>query len=132
MLRGLIVKRPYLDYILSGAKRWELRRTPTKIRGTIALLCDSAIHGLVDLVDVFTMKVEELLEHTDKHCVEPDTLLRYARGRSELYVWVLERPRRLRKPIPFRYPRGAQLWVRIPREVAEVVLREVGEDGGTP
>ncbi|RLE56346.1 MAG: RNA-binding protein [Thermoprotei archaeon] len=124
-LRGLIVKRPYVDLILSGAKVWELRRTYTRIRGTIALICDRAVVGLVDLIDVFKMGVDDLIEHVDKHCVPPDELYRYAGGRGELYVWVLARPRRLSKPIYFDFPRGAQVWVRLPREVVDRVVREI-------
>lgn len=38
MDRGLIIRKPWIDYILDGTKVWELRSTRTKIRGEIGLI----------------------------------------------------------------------------------------------
>ena len=52
-MKGLIIKAPWIDYILSGKKTWEIRGCNTKIRGEIALIQSGTgkIYGTVELVD---------------------------------------------------------------------------------
>ncbi len=137
-VRGLIIREEYIRMILSGRKRWEIRRTNTRIRGTVALISRGMLYGFVDIVDSFPVDVEELRERSDMHGVEPGFVERYAAGRRRLYVWVVERPLRLPRPVPVRYARGAQVWAQISlgdilsslrgagmADVAEEVVRRV-------
>lgn len=142
-VRGLIVREEYIRLILSGRKRWEIRRTNTRVRGLVALVSRGMLYGFVEIVDSFPVDVEELKERADMHGVEPGFVERYAAGRRRLYVWVVERPLRLPRPVPVRYARGAQVWAQISlgevvsslrdagmADVAEEVLRRVRRYGG--
>ncbi len=37
-LMGLVIDKPWIDYILEGKKTWEMRSQATKNRGLIALI----------------------------------------------------------------------------------------------
>jgi len=37
-MNGLIIREPWISHILSGAKTWEMRTTPTRYRGPIGLI----------------------------------------------------------------------------------------------
>ena len=37
-MRGLLIKQPWIDLILDGAKTWELRGSRPSIRGPFALI----------------------------------------------------------------------------------------------
>lgn len=54
VLNGLIIKDPYLSYILDGTKTWEMRSTSTKQRGLVTLIKNRTgkVWGLAELVDV--------------------------------------------------------------------------------
>jgi hypothetical protein len=38
MLSGLLIRSPYVDWILAGSKTWEIRGSSTAKRGRIALI----------------------------------------------------------------------------------------------
>ena len=124
-LRALIVKEPWVTYILKGLKKWEIRKRNTKIRGVIGLVCKGTLRGFVELVDSIPMAVSELKDFQQYHLVKYEDLEKYAENRRVLYVWVLENPIKLNKPIEISLPRGAQLWVRIPKRV---LLEQLEED----
>lgn len=42
--KGLIIKKEWLDLILSGEKHWEMRSNITLIRGDIALIQSKSSH----------------------------------------------------------------------------------------
>ena len=52
--RALLIREPFVSWILSGKKTWELRGSATKIRGRIALVASGSgtVVGTCDLVDV--------------------------------------------------------------------------------
>ena len=37
-MKALIIKKPWIDYILNGSKVWEIRGSKTNIRGKIELI----------------------------------------------------------------------------------------------
>ncbi len=116
-MHGLIVRKPYIDLILAGKKRWEIRRTNTRIRGRVALIWDGTVWGTVEIVDVLEIPVEELAKHKE-HGISEEEVLEYGKGRKTLFAWVLRNPRRV-KPLKISIPRGARIWVKIPKEVEE-------------
>jgi len=125
-VRGLIIREEYIRLILSGRKKWEIRRTNTRIRGTVALVSRGLLYGFVDIVDSFPVDVEELKRRVDMHAVPPSFVEEYSGGRRVLYVWVVERPMPLPRPVPVAYARGAQVWAQV--SLGEVVssLRAAG------
>jgi hypothetical protein len=115
-MRGLLVRQPWLDLILSGAKVWELRSRPTRKRGKIFLVdmlpggrwvVRGSVRGSVRIVRVVKLTRRRFARGRRKHRVRT-----YARQFQ--YAWVLAEPRRLRTAR--RVPRkpGAVVWVRLP------------------
>ncbi len=97
-LNCLIIDEPHISNIISQKKIWEIRRTPTKKKGLIALGAKGTFKakGTAILTDCFPMSVEALCEYQNKHCVTPDFIRDYARGKrkqkslSSLWVYVLK------------------------------------------
>ena len=126
-MKGLIVRQPWADLIVDGKKRWEVRRTRTRQRGPVAIISGGKILGIVEIVDVIELPVEEMAARIEKHYADPITILGYGRGKKYLYAWVLRNARRLKEPIPFELPRGTQTWVNIPENVEAEIWRSLEE-----
>ena len=112
-MRGLLIKRPWIDYILAGRKTWEIRGRRSNRRGRIALIRSSSglIVGVCDLVDIKgPLSKQELLENIDKHLIPASQIERGLRYKKP-YAWVLENARALNPSIAYRHPRGAVIWV---------------------
>ena len=108
--RGLIVREPYASLIVDGKKTWEIRKSPTRVRGPIGIISRGRLIGEVELVDVLgPFSVTELKAHEDKHKAG-GFLEAYAQGRP-LWAWVLKNPRRYEKPLPVPPRKGRMLWV---------------------
>ena len=69
MDKGLIVKKEWLDRILDKGKVWEMRTTPTKIRGVVGLIESGTglIVGEVEIVDSISTPIQKTTKHLDKH-----------------------------------------------------------------
>lgn len=126
--RALLILPEPLEKILRGQKIWELRSRPTNIRGRIALAAAGAasIRGtciITDWIGPLTYKV--LLAHAGQAGKARSEIidereeweLRCKSG--GLFAWVLERPRRLPRPVYHRNPPGAVTWVRLPPRVSK-------------
>jgi hypothetical protein len=117
-MKGLIVKSPWIDKILSGEKPWEIRGSDTKIRGTICLIESGTglIKGVAELPTSFSVSHEALFENKYKHRIEDLSIIKY----KNPHAWVMANPERLPKPIPYKHPKGAVIWVNLPDEILEV------------
>lgn len=113
-MKGLVIKPHWADLILDGAKDWEIRGAATHHRGPVAIIPSGSglVVGLVDLVDCVCLSPNEYAFGETHHRIlnASATCLPYAR----LFAWVLSNPRRLPTPKPYRHPRGAIIWVRLP------------------
>ena len=113
-MKGLIIKSPYIDDILSGVKKWELRGQNTKIRGTIVLLKSGTktALGTVDIVDVKELTLAEYnnWNYRKDNGKLPVDKLPY----EKTYAYVLENPRMFDHPKPYIHPVGAVTWVNLP------------------
>lgn len=111
-IKGLIIKTPWIDYLLDGTKTWEIRGRPTTFRGPVALIRSGSgqIVGIADLVDCHALSAAAYAAGQAFHQIPPDVVLPYA----SLYAWVFAHPRRLAVPRPYRHPRGAIVWVTVP------------------
>lgn len=110
--KGLIIDTPWIDYILSGDKIWEMRSTATKIRGTIALIQKGTgnIVGLATLTDSLPeMTIEELVASQDKHKVD---YLQRPELQKWNKPWVLNDARRI-PPTRYTHKQGAVIWVNL-------------------
>jgi hypothetical protein len=111
-MKGLIVRQPWLDLILSDQKTWEMRSKPTKNRGKIALIQSGSglILGTCDLEACFFLNsVDEFEKNIEKHCVASwSNLVKYR------WAWVVGNPKRFESPKPYKHPHGAVIWVNLP------------------
>lgn len=117
--RGLIVRADPLERILAGTKTWEVRGHRTHLRGTIALIeaGSGRVTGTAKLVDVIgPMSALAISKHSRKTGY-PDLPVSY----REYFAWVLESPRRLSKPVRYRHPAGAVVWVRMNESVVAAI-----------
>jgi hypothetical protein len=122
-LRGLIIKEPWINLIVSGKKTWELRSRDTRVRGRIALIKKGSgtVIGVADLTDTLpTLARSDLIANVAKHQVPEGEIGGDFRWST---AWVLERARPLREPVPYLHPAGAVIWVNLTPEVAAMVER---------
>jgi len=123
-MKGLVVRSPWIDMILDGSKTWELRGSSTRIRGHIALIKSKSgtVVGRCDLVGVVgPLSRAQLLSSSRRHRVEPEQLAGVLGRYPQTYAWVLSNVRRLRKPVRYRHPSGAVIWVRLGKNVVQAV-----------
>lgn len=122
--RALVIRVPFVDWILDGKKTWEIRGSATKIRGRIALIAagTGTIVGTCDLVDVRgPLKVADLVANARCLNEKPAELKGPLYYGDHTYAWVLASARKLKKPINYRHPSGAVIWVTLNANLAEKV-----------
>ena len=90
MNRGLIIKQPWIELILSGKKTWEMRSRPTHIRGKIGLIEQGTglIVGEVEIIDCLRHRGISRTQAFYNHLVERvnHTILRMENSVSELVL----------------------------------------------
>lgn len=123
-MKGIVIKKHWINLILSGQKDWEIRSRNAKIRGTIALIQSGSgmVFGTVDLVDCIPL-TREAFNRTHEHHKIPvngDTEPPY----KKTHAWVLENPVIFPKPIPYSHPLGAVIWINI-KETIEVKENDI-------
>lgn len=112
-MKGLIIKSPWIEKILNGEKTWEIRGTKTSIRGRVALIKSGTgmIYGYIDVIGSTLLEPEIFQGAQDKHCIPLDVckLVKY----KKINAWAMTNPEILNKPIPYKHPQGAVIWVNI-------------------
>lgn len=126
--RGLIIKAPYVNWIMDGRKTWELRSSHTQVRGPIALIEQGtgtvvAVARLVDSKGPLT--AADMAANVHHHAVTPERqhlpeLQKYK------HAWVLADIKRLPRPVPYVHPSGAVKWVTLAPAVAQAVIAASG------
>ena len=113
IMDALIVKKPWIDKILSGEKTWEIRGSKTMKRGRIALIESGSgtVVGEIDLVDSLgPLNKNQFESNVKKHCVDSSFEdISY----KKVFAWVLENPMRYEVPRPYNHPSGAIIWVKL-------------------
>ena len=109
-MKGLIIKQPYIDNIMSGAKTWEIRGSKTKIRGQIELIQSGSglVVGCCEIVDCLQLTPQEFFKNKTKHLVESDVL-----PYKKTFAWVIENAKRYDVPRKYKHPSGAIIWVNL-------------------
>ncbi len=126
-MRGLIIRRPWIEKILAGEKTWEIRGSNTKLRERIALIRAGSgrIVGTADLVDVVgPLSRDELAASCDKHCVPSDMIDDVTRRyKQRVYAWVMANAQALPSPVRYSHPSGAVIWVTLPDDCLNAVAK---------
>jgi hypothetical protein len=126
LLRALLIRHPYVDLILDGKKSWEIRGSATSIRGTIGLVPSGSgtVVGVCEVVDcIGPLTAEEFRDNAKKAGMSPSEIP--LNLYPQTYAWVLANPRYLERPIRYRHPPGAVIWVRLDNDVGRRILKEI-------
>lgn len=114
-MRGLIIRSPYVDWILAGKKTWEIRGSKTQIREKIALIQSGSglVVGTCKLVGVAgPLTLRDLKKHASK-LGRTSSEIR-AKPYEKTYAWVLSNAKRLKHPRRYKHRPGAVIWVKLP------------------
>jgi hypothetical protein len=125
-MRALLIRHPWIDLILAEKKVWEIRGSRTSFRETIALIPSRSgtVIGVCDLIDcIGPLTADQFRKNAKKAGMRPSEakLGRY----RQPYAWVLEKPRTLKWPVPYRHPSGAVIWVRLDGRVEREILEQL-------
>jgi ASCH domain len=127
MLSGLLIRSPYIDWILAGSKTWEIRGSSTAKRGRIALIQSGTgtVIGVADLVDaVGPLTRRELATNARKLGLKKTGTLRPLPYRRT-FAWVLKHARKLKTPIRYRHPSGCIIWVNLGPGIQAAISRQL-------
>jgi hypothetical protein len=108
--RAVIVRSPYAGLEVDGIKKIECRSSNTNIRGLVGIIQAKSgfIIGEVEIIDSFKFTEDDKIRLKDEHKVEDLSLLD-----KWCYGWVLANAKRYKKPIPYKHPKGAVIWVKL-------------------
>lgn len=111
---GLLIRTPFVDWILDGLKVWEMRTKRTTRRGRIGLIRAKSglVVGEANLVEVIgpltygqLVKNAKKMNEVASDVTPPDV---------PTFAWVLEDARRYESPVPYTHRSGAVIWARLP------------------
>lgn len=111
---GLLIRAPFIDWILDGLKVWEMRTKRTERRGRIGLIRSKSgmVVGEANLIDVRgPLTHRELIHNAEKMNLERWDI---AAPEVPTFAWVLDGARRYAPPIPYTHRSGAVVWARLP------------------
>lgn len=110
-MKALIIKKPWIEYILNGQKTWEIRGCNTKIRGRIELIESGSgkIIGSCEIYDSKQLSLQDYQSNTSKHKIKDTKSLPY----TKTYAWLIRDAERYKEPKPYKHPQGAIIWVNL-------------------
>lgn len=123
-MKALIVDEPWISSILKGDKTWEMRKGVVKYRGPIGLIRKGSgqIVGTAEVTDCrppLTTR-EAYADAEPRHRIPPARQERaFADGWRT--PWVMANARPLSKPVPYKHPSGAVIWVNLEPDTAAKV-----------
>jgi hypothetical protein len=115
LMRGLVIRQPHIGHIMDGMKSWEMRSTPTKIRGRVGLI--EAGSGLIVGEAEIARMQEAPKSYRARHmtrCFHRIPEERYHVMDKWKWAWVLEQVLRYDEPVAYAHPQGAVIWVSLP------------------
>ena len=121
-VRGLLIKREFMELILAGKKEWELRGSRSQIRGPIALIESGSgtVVGTCTLDDVIGPLTLKEMQGNAKRigCKASDLTSKYYQN---TFAWVLGNVESLSRPVPYKHPSGAVIWVKLSPAVVKKI-----------
>ena len=97
---GLLIRTPFVDWILDGQKTWEIRSRRTARRGRIGLIRSGSglVLGEAELVDVVgELTRKQLRDNAAKMNMDPSEAWT---PEAPTFAWVLTYAKRYAKPVP--------------------------------
>ncbi|MBN8191206.1 ASCH domain-containing protein [Bacillus sp. NTK074B] len=130
-MKGLIIRAPWIDYILKGEKTWEIRGSNTAVRGRVGLIKSGTgtVVGTVEIKDSIELTLEDYRENSIRHGANGKDVVSLPYKKT--YAWVLDQPTLFDEPFPYKHPMGAVIWVNLSKAVnggvTELLKVESGE-----
>ncbi|OOG60065.1 ASCH domain-containing protein [Rhodanobacter sp. C03] len=124
--KGLIIRQPWIDLILSGEKTWEMRSNRASHRGSFGLILrgSKTVIGVADLVKVHgPLTVEQLEQSFVRHRASL-SVLNNAGGKPWSCAWELANVRRLPRPVPYAHKSEVR-WVEFSAAVVEEIQTQL-------
>jgi hypothetical protein len=127
--KAIVIREPYIDFILRGEKIWEMRSRVCKVRGRVGLIRQGS--GLI----IGTAVVVDCLPRLDTLAELAETFLFHriasvdqeeAFERKWTTPWVLSDIRTLPEPVAYEHGRGAVTWVTLAPDVSARVEMQTG------
>ena len=113
---GLIIRKKWLDLIFQGKKDMELRSTNCKKIERVALIESGSglIYGDAFIFSSILIKNKlEFVFYEGRHQYKKDfSELKRQFGYTKIYGWTLQSVFKYPKPIPYKHPQGAVIWVK--------------------
>lgn len=119
---GLIIKKKWLDLIVSGIKTIEIRGSNTKRQNETIYLLESGTHRVIATAVIsaaYPISCSDWSEERDKHCVNisyADLKKRY----KTHYAWVLSKIEPIEDIWYYEHPQGAVIWVKNVQPIDEM------------
>lgn len=115
MLDGLLIRVQWIDKILEGSKTWEIRGSRTNKRGRIGLIQSGTgkVVGVAEITGVVgPLSVTELSANWRRTGFDKDER-QHRLPYKRTCAWVLQNPKRLGRPVLYKHPYGAVIWVNL-------------------
>lgn len=108
-MKALIIKKPWIDYILDGSKTWEIRGSNTKIRGKIELIQSGSglVLGSCEIIGCKELNLLDYQQNRELHKIDNIQTLPY----RKTYAWIIANVERYETPKKYKHPKGAIIWV---------------------
>ena len=110
-MKALIIKQPWIDYILDGKKTWEIRGCKTNFRGKIELIQSGSglVVGSCEIIDCKELTLDDYKINIQKHNIQSVDKLPY----KKTHAWVISHAKRYETPRKYKHPQGAIIWVHL-------------------
>lgn len=124
-LSAIPIREPWLDMILAGKKKWEIRSKFTKKIGPVALIRagSGTVVGTATLSEVIQLTPDLANKNVAIMGFRPLTRAE-AKGLVGQYAWVLKDVARFKTPVPYKHPSGAVTWVTLDEATTKKVIEE--------
>jgi hypothetical protein len=111
---GLIIKKKWLDLIMSGKKSLEIRSSDTKHQGERIYLLESGSHkvrGTCIIDSTFPLSCSDWCEEADNHLVDISykELLKVYKSP---HAWVLKKIQPIDKDAYYEHKKGSVIWIK--------------------
>jgi ASCH domain len=128
-MKAIIVDEPWISLILRGEKTWEMRKGNCNHRGPIALIRKGSgqVVGTANIVGSLPSlsQPETYAAGEPHHRIPPD---RQTRAREDGWTtpWVIGDAKPLTRPVNYKHPYGAVIWVNLDPDVAAAITEQAG------
>ena len=123
--KGLVIRQPWADMIVTGEKQWEIRGFRSHFRGPIAIIAGGTgtILGTCELVNCIGPLTLECYNSHSRLRGSPDEVVDRLPYKNT-YAWHIAKARQFSVSVPYVHPMGAVIWVTLSPEMRAQVVRQ--------